>query len=305
MTVRELLHEAEKRLIAAGIGAAGTDACLLMGRALGETQARLPTRMREQVGETERAAFEVMVARRAAREPLAYILEDTEFMGLRFRCDPRAFVPRPDTEILVESVLDAVRACLGDVPPVIADIGTGTGCIAISLAHYLPQARVFATDLSPAALELARANAELNAVQHRVSLLQGEDLEPLFAADVAGQVLVLVSNPPYIPRHEVPDLDPEVSQAEPRLALDGGPDGLDFYRRVLPRLSRLHALRVVGFEFGYDQAAGVIALCQQYLPGWQLQVRQDLAGYDRAVVQTRDRHPTSPLPAAFAVGRGK
>jgi release factor glutamine methyltransferase len=283
MTILEALRTTEDTLRTAGVGSPGTDACLLVAHALGDTLSHLPTRLREELAAEAAARLEPLVARRAAREPLAYVLGDTEFMSLRFLCDSRAFVPRPDTETLVEVVLEAVRAA--DRPAVrIAEIGTGTGCIAISLAHYLPQAQVIATDASPEALSLARENVLLNGVQDRVTLLEGRDLDPLLAAGVSDEIEVLVSNPPYIPSPEVPTLEPEVSAAEPRLALDGGPDGLDFYRRVLPQLAQWPALWLVAFEFGYDQEDAVAEIVRRHLEGWTIAVRKDLAGLPRVVV---------------------
>jgi release factor glutamine methyltransferase len=283
MTVREALREAAGALAGAGIVGAGTDACLLMAHALGDTPGHLPVRMRQELGAAELAGFRELVARRGGREPLAYVTGETEFMGLRFHCDARALVPRPDTEVLVEAVL--ARAPRGEL--LVAEIGTGTGCIAVSLAHFLPRARVVATDASSEALALAAANVALNGLQARVALLEGYDLGPLEGAGLLGQVGVLVSNPPYIPDAEVPGLEPEVSAAEPRLALCGGPDGLDWYRRVLPRLAGLPRLELVGLEFGVGQAEALLALAAGALPGWRLEVTCDLAGLERAVTARR------------------
>jgi release factor glutamine methyltransferase len=279
MTVREALREAAGELARAGIAGGATDARLLMAHALGDTPAHLPVRFGQALAPGDLARFQGLVARRVAREPLAYVTGGTEFMGLRFHCDARAFVPRPDTETLVEAVLARVPSS----EVLVAEIGTGTGCIAVSLAHFMPRARVVATDASAQALALAAENVALNGLEDRVRLLGGQDLAPLAEAGVLGQVGVLVSNPPYIPDGDVAGLEPEVSAAEPRLALCGGPDGLDWYRRVLPQLGTLPRLRLVGLEFGVGQAAGVLGIVAEALPGWEAGVTRDLGGLERAV----------------------
>lgn len=290
MTVNEALKEAETTLLDAGITSPRADAHILLAHVLADTLSHLPTRLREPLDELTETQLGRLVARRVAREPLAYITGETEFMGLRFKCDARALVPRPETETLVETVLDCLPSVGGapspDFPPspLIADIGTGAGCIAVSLAHFLPDARVFATDASADALDLARENAALNDVADRMSFLHGADLQPLFEAGIADEVSVLVSNPPYIPTSVLPTLEPEVSKREPRVALDGGPDGLDFYRRVLPRLPKLPSLRLVALEFGVSQGDDVAELVERHLRGWRTELRRDLSGAPRVVV---------------------
>lgn len=290
MTVNQALRQAEDTLRQAGVGSPGTDACVLMAHVLGETLSHLPTRFRSELGSAEQERFDALVSRRALREPLAYITGDTWFMGLQFHCDPRAFVPRPDTEILVETVLKQIGemgAATADEPVLIAEIGTGTGCIAISLAHHLAAARLFASDVSAEAVELARENARLNGVEARVQFACGPDLEPLKAAGLLDRIAVLVSNPPYIPVGEVPTLEPEVSQAEPRVALEGGHDGLEFYRRILPQVASLPSLRLVAFEFGVEEDEPLGRLFEELLPGWSWHVEMDLAGLPRVIWAAR------------------
>lgn len=284
MTVREALHRAEKRLRRAGVGSPGTDACLLMAHALKVPLSALPPRLREPLPVDHAAQFSALVDRRCAREPLAYIVGDTEFMSLRFLCRPAVFIPRPDTETLVEAVLEVLRPLSG--PLTVAELGTGSGCIAVSVAHFLPQAQVIATDLSPAALELARENARLNGVNGRVRFLEGADLEPLRAAEALEKLVAVVSNPPYIPHGEIANLEPEVGVAEPRLALDGGTDGLDFYRRVLPQLAQLPRLRLAAFEFGVGQEDALAQLAEAYLPHWRIEILPDLGHLPRVLRAT-------------------
>lgn len=292
MTTREALHAAETELRRACVNSAGADSSILLAHALGDTLSHLPTRLSETLAEDVHASFRALIARRVIREPLAYIVGDTEFMGLRLKCDDRAFVPRPDTELLVETALRALAPewagkPIETAPALIADVGTGSGCIAVALAHYLPHARIIATDASEEALELARENAMLSGVADRMTFVHGPDLAPLFAAGLEQELTALVSNPPYVPTDDVVKLDPEVSEREPRIALDGGADGLGCYRTMLPQLATLPALRLVAFEFGYAQDAPLMALVQHHLAGWDVQVLHDLADLPRVVVARR------------------
>lgn len=292
MTTREALHAAETELREACVRSAGVDSSILLAHALGDTLAHLPTRLSEPLADEVHASFRALVARRLIREPLAYIVGDTEFMGLRFKCDERAFVPRPDTELLVEAALRALAPGWNgkpvETPPaLIADVGTGAGCIAVSLAHYLPCARLLATDASREALALARENAVLNDVERRVRFLHGPDLAPLYAAGRAEELTALVANPPYVPTDDVVKLEPEVSEREPLIALDGGADGLGFYRRTLPQLAQLPALRLVAFEFGYAQDEALLGLVGRHLEGWEARILHDLADLPRVVVASR------------------
>lgn len=290
MTARDALRYTEQRLKAARIRFYEVDARLLLAHCLGTTMGRLPTRFADPIGPLAFQALDALVTRRAAREPLSYILGETEFMSLRFRCDSRVLTPRPDTEILVESVIETVRRRFGDFGGrglTLADIGTGSGCIAIALAHALPAADVVATDLSADALDVARANAVLNGLEHRIAFLHGADLEPLVDAGVADRVRVVVSNPPYIPARDFAILEPEVVEHEPHLALYGGEDGLDGHRRILAGLPKLPNAQVVAFEFGFEQEGPLEALVRASLCGWDVSIRNDLAGFPRAIVATK------------------
>lgn len=172
--------------------------------------------------ENELAAYRAMVSRRAQREPLQHILGNQEFMGLEFKTTPAALIPRNDTEILIH---EALRVA-GDARRIL-DIGAGSGCVAIALAKSLPEAAVVSVDISPAAIALAIDNATLNSVS--VDFRSGSLFEPV----VGEKFNLIVSNPPYIPSGDIHGLQPEVRDYEPRLALDGGADGLDFYRQII------------------------------------------------------------------------
>lgn len=217
--------------------------------------------------------------RRIAGEPLAYILGSCEFMGLEFKTDPRALIPRPETELLVEA---AIRYAGGFAAPVIADIGTGSGAIAVSLAKFLPSAKIIAGDISEAALRLAEENASRNGVRGRVVFVRSD----LFSGMRADACDMIVANPPYIVSSEIDGLSPEV-RSEPRLALDGGPDGLHFYRRICAEASRY--LRPGGYllmEIGAGQRRPVEAIIGD--SGLRfVEVKEDYSAIERVIVAAK------------------
>ena len=274
-----------RRLEAAEVDSPRLSAELLLGRALGCDRAALTARSEDAVPPERARVFEGLVARRASREPIQHILGRTEFWSMSFLTDRRALIPRPETELLVEMALAFLR---GRVRPEIADIGTGTGCIALALAHELPEAAVTASDASAEALALAGENARLNGLEGRVRFLRGDMAQPFLAAGLAGRFDVILSNPPYIPCGEIASLQAEVRDHDPRAALDGGVDGLDAYRRLLRETPAL--LRPEGalmMELGAGQAGGVVALAID--AGWRVErVARDLQGIDRVVIVRRE-----------------
>ncbi len=228
-------------------------------------------------------------------EPLAYLTQRREFFGLDFRCDKRALIPRPETETLVEAAVARLKNLKNTSGALVADLGTGTGCIAISVAHALPDARVYATDASPDALELARLNAQLNGVDH-VRFVRG-DIEnwaapllraaPLLDESREARFDAILSNPPYISQLEIETLPAQIRDWEPRLALDGGSDGLDAYRQIAVSCNRL--LKPGGFlmlELGAHQFADARLLFIN--AGWNVETSiRDPAGIERVLVATR------------------
>lgn len=220
----------------------------------------------------ELADYRGMVLRRSRREPLQYILGDQEFRGLDFEVAPGVLIPRHDTEVLVEEALKRAKH-----DALILDIGTGSGCIAVSLAKELPKAQVHAVDLSAEALAVARRNAERNEV--RVEFHQGSLFEPLGGM----RFDLIVSNPPYIPAADIETLQPEVRDFEPRSALDGGLDGLDFYRRIAEQApGYLAANGYVIVEVGIGQAHDVAELLQRHGFG-DIFTAEDPGGIQRVV----------------------
>ena len=234
------------------------------------------------------AAYSALIARRAAGVPTAYLVGHREFFGLDLAVDARVLVPRPETECLVEAVVEALRHRRD---PLVVDIGTGSGAIAIALARALPRARLLATDISCAALDVARKNAERCGVGHRITWHAGPGLEPLRRSMAEGGVDALACNPPYIPSDAVAALAEEVRGWEPRIALDGGPDGLDLHRTIAAGAGRyLAAGGMLAMEVAalWDQAhvvAGLIAATGAFGPA---RVLRDSAGAERVVVAERN-----------------
>jgi len=261
------------------------DAELLLAHALGWPRARLLAEREHAPTSVQAAAFGAMLTRRAALEPVAYLVGQKEFYGLDFYVDRRVLIPRPETELLVELALaEAAHLPPSTVhrPLLIADIGTGSGAIAVALAVQLPAATLYATDLSAEALAVAARNIERHSLGGRVRLLHGDLLAPLpEPADI------IVSNPPYTVLAEV---EANVRAHEPWLALEGGPDGAAIYRRLLAMLpAYLRPGGAVLLEIGAWQGELVAGLLRAALPDAEVRVRQDLAGHDRVVVASHNR----------------
>jgi release factor glutamine methyltransferase len=235
----------------------------------------------------EFTAYCALIARRAAGTPTAYLVGHREFFGLDLVVDARVLIPRPETECLVEAVVETLRP---RQDPLIVDVGTGSGAIAIALARALPGARLLATDISCAALDVARENAERCGVGDRITWRAGPGLDPLRRSIADGRVDALACNPPYIPSDAVAALAEEVRGWEPRIALDGGPDGLDLHRAVVAGAGRcLAAGGVLAMEVAalWDQAhvvGGLIAATGAFGPARAI---RDYAGVERVVVAAR------------------
>jgi release factor glutamine methyltransferase len=232
-----------------------------------------------ELSEPERSAYREFVKRRAGREPAAHILGFWGFYKRDFRLSSDVLTPRSETELLADRAVSWSRS---NGAKTAADIGTGSGCLAVTLALEVPGLRVVATDVSESALEIARANAETLGASGNVDFRAGDLLEPL-AAEPGGLDLV-VSNPPYIPSGDVDGLMPEVARFEPRLALDGGEDGLDCYRRLVPGCARV--LRPGGaliMEIGEEQGGAVRSLIEESGHYRDIEITPDLNGLDRIV----------------------
>jgi len=274
-TLGELLSDARAR-IAGSSSSASLDAQLLMSHVLGVGRAHVLAHPERILTPDESAHFQALVTRRAGGEPMAYIFGQRAFYDRDLLVSPAVLIPRPETELLVEIAIVSEQARRADCAA--ADIGTGSGAIAVTFAAHVPHAAVYAVDVSAEALEIARRNSIENAVQ--VNLLRGDLLAPLIERGVV--VDILMANLPYIASDVVPQLD--VSRYEPALALDGGADGLDLIRRLLadaPRVFRPGALLLL--EIGADQGRSAADAVRAALPFAEVDVVQDLAGLDRIV----------------------
>lgn len=280
LTVMHLLSDASTKFREAGIETPILDAELLLSRATGLSRTRLMMSPQFVPPTAETEQYLEYIRRRAGREPLAYIVGEREFYGLSFQVSSSVLIPRQETEILVEA---AIKALAGIPKPVIVDVGLGSGAIAVAIAKSVPDATVFGTESSIDALEIARHNAERNGVSRQMRFVDGDLLEPLKEMSFD----LIVSNPPYIPSGDIDGLQPEVSQFEPRQALDGGPDGLDVYRRLAadaPPLLQRGGMLIV--EIGIGESDAVVALFEkQGLTG--IRVVRDYSGLPRVVVAVR------------------
>jgi len=278
-TLREALHRAAQALAAAGSEEAALEAELLLAHALGTDRTHLYQRLPDDLPPDAVAAFEALLRRRLAHEPVPYITGRKEFYGLEFEVTPAAIIPRPETETLIELVLGFAGE-RGLAAPRIADIGVGCGAIAVTLAVSLPQAEVIAVDVSADALALARRNAERHAVSARIDFREGDLLAPL-----AAQVDVIAANLPYVRSADFEAGPPEIREHEPRLGLDGGSDGLDLIRRLLRDAPRyLEAGGALFAEIGEEQGEAARALAQSCFPLARIEVKQDLSALDRVLL---------------------
>ncbi|MCZ8514806.1 peptide chain release factor N(5)-glutamine methyltransferase [Paenibacillus filicis] len=327
-TLREAYVEASSFLRRSGVLEPESNARLLLEHLLGESRTGLFLRWPEPFPREREADWQRLLSRKASGEPVQYIIGEQEFYGLPFTVTPAVLIPRPETELLVEQVVRLGRQLWGDgtVPageggglsgnrgrtaaaaepdsacgagqagvagfgsggPRIADVGTGSGAIAVSLAVQCPGWRVTASDISLEALEVARGNSLRHGVAERVAFVEGDLLRPWIER---GEPLdAVVSNPPYIPEGEEPSLQPEVRLYEPHTALFGGADGLEPYRRLTAQLGELAKLpQLVAFEVGQGQAPAVRSLLEQTAKWDEMLVVSDLAGIERHVIAYRKK----------------
>jgi len=273
-----LLREGTRRLEAAAIPTARQDAEWLLATVLGLHRFDLYLEPAREVTAGGRDRFWALVGRRQSHEPLQYLLGFEDFVGLRIRVTPDVLIPRPETEGLVEWAVEILAPLDG---PVAADVGTGSGAIACALAAACPALEVLAIDSSLAALGVAAGNVRAAGLSARVRLVAGDLLAPL--ASLAGRLDMIVSNPPYLPTGIIPSLPREVAGFEPRLALDGGPDGLRVIRRIVAEAPGL--LRSGGtllMEIGEEQA-GLVASLMAAEGFSRIAARRDLRGVERFI----------------------
>ncbi len=256
-TIRRLLTWTESFLREKAIESPRLEAQILLAHVLKCKRIDLYVRSGEEPAEADRAAFKELIKRRVEGCPVAYLVGHREFYQLTIAVTPAVLIPRPETELLV---MEALRLLQGKDSPKVLDVGTGSGCIALGIAKHDKSTRVVATDISPQALEVARKNAAQLGLADRIRFLEGDLLEP--ASDE--QFDLIVSNPPYVAAGEFAGLMKEVRDFDPKLALDGGPDGLTVYRRLVAEAPRrLNPGGVLLLEIGATQEAAIRQLLDQ------------------------------------------
>ena len=284
-------------LESSGVESPRLDAECLLASLLGRDRLHLYAAAEERMPPPVFEVYRALLGRRQAREPLAYLTRTKEFWSLSFAVTPAVLIPRPETETLVETAV----ARLGELQaPVIADIGTGSGAIAVAVAKALPDSRLYATEISSRALDVARENAARHGVLERITFVHGDLVEPLLCLGLAHHCDLMVSNPPYVATRELAGLPAEV-RYEPLEALDGGSDGLDVHRRLINGASTL--LRPGGWlalEMAPGQGPSLSRLLQEQGAFGDIEVTPDLSGRERVIVA----RCTGPGSARSGVGFG-
>jgi len=280
MTLGDALYLTRCELAAANLDCATTEAELLLCHVLGISKTQIYSEPERLLTTKEINRLRHLIQRRLLHEPIAYILRCCEFYGTEFYIDHRALIPRPETELLVEEAINFARHHLSPGNQLtIADIGTGSGAIAISLALALPQVKIYATDISASALEMANINCRRYKVDSQVELLQGNLLEPL-----PEPVDTIVANLPYIRNCELQTLSPEITNFEPTLAIAGGNDGWDKIRLLLDQVpGKLRPEGYLLLEIGQRQDKAVSSMINSYFPQARVELIPDLSGINRVV----------------------
>ncbi len=282
-TIGIALKKAETAFRLAGVSEAGRNAELLLSHLLGLRRHELFISSARLLTGDEEKSFRELLERRKRREPVQHIIGSTEFRGLEMELSKATLIPRPETELVVD---EALRVLSGASDVAIIDLCTGSGCIAISLAIELPTARIWATDISIEALAVAGRNAIRHGVADRIDFLRGDLYDALNGAGLERKAAIIVSNPPYIPDHEIQRLAPEVAVWEPRPALAGGHDGLVFIRRII--LGADNYLANNGhlvMEFGAGQSNLVREFTEE--SGFECEIKKDLSNIERILIAGR------------------
>lgn len=278
VTILEVIKRSTEFLAKKGVESPRLQVELLLAHLLKMPRMNLYLNFERTLNETELETLRALVKRRGNREPLQHLTGSTSFCGFEISVSRDVLVPRPETELLAERGWTFLQSLGAGQPPIALDFGTGSGCLAICLALKCPAAAIHAVDISPAALSVARANAGRHQVTPRITFHEGDG----FGALPAGLAFdLIISNPPYIPRAEIETLDPEVRDHDPRSALDGGADGLDFYRRLAKEShARLNPGGKLMMEFGDGQTFALQEIFQRH--NWVVDaVEMDYSGRER------------------------
>jgi release factor glutamine methyltransferase len=280
MILREALQSVTQTLHRARIADTSVEAELLLGQVLDMSKTQLYTRPERDLTSRETERLRHLVERRLDHEPTAYILGHCEFYGIDFYVDSHTFIPRPETELLVEKAVELAQHISRRRKQItIADVGTGCGAVAISLALALPEAKIYATDISASALEVAAVNCRRHGIDGQVELLQGNLLEPLPRV-----VDMVVANLPYIRDCEFKDLSPEIKNYEPAIAWAGGEEGVDKIREMLEQMrGQLSRGACFLLEIGQGQDKRVRSLVEKHFPEASIELIADLGGIERVV----------------------
>ncbi len=285
LTVGSLITEIRRRLRAAGIESAAQEPVWLMEHALGLSGLRQVVDRTRELSQNETAKVLALLSKRTKREPLQYILGTQEFCGLEFEVNPSVLIPRPETELLVR---ETIRRLPRVQHPTLVDVGTGSGCLAVTLARSISEGTMLAIDLSASALETAKRNADRHAVGSTITWLEGDLLAPLEGRGLEGSVTAIISNPPYIQEAEWPTLQPEVRLYEPRMALMAGPRGTELHERLL--LESIPFLMPGGLlimELGKGQGAALCKKVTSMAAYKSAEIVPDEAGIDRVLIVER------------------
>jgi release factor glutamine methyltransferase len=277
LTILEILDKTSKFFKQKDIENPRLNAERLLAALLEMDRVQLYLQYDRMMSKSETELYREYVRRRAENEPLQYIIGETEFMGLNFKVSPAALIPRPETEILIEKVL-LLKESHQFINPKIWDIGTGSGCIAIALAHYWPECSVIASDVSKESLDLAKTNASINKVSEQIKFSVHDILkDPL---DSFKPVDIIVSNPPYISLQEYKDLENEIRLFEPKIALTDNSAGLTFYEKIFSLIENSHICKFIFVELSGTHPVKIIELAEKFNFS-EIQVFKDLNNHSR------------------------
>lgn len=257
------------------------DAQVLLAHTLGVERIYLIVNKDRILNKEEWEKYNGLLGERLQGVPVQYLVKNQEFMGLDFYVEEGVLIPRPDTEILVEKIISMIDQSKSYN---IADIGTGSGAITVSLGRFIKNSYIYSIDISEKALTIGKRNAENHGVASKISFLKGSIYQPLQDLKLENKLDIIVSNPPYIPTKDIEGLQVEVSKYEPKEALDGGADGLDFYRKIINEAHRyLKPGGLIALEVGHDQAEKIAELLNAKKCYTNIETTKDLAGIDRVV----------------------
>jgi release factor glutamine methyltransferase len=286
MEINKLLEKGVDLIKGREFGNPVLEAILILSNLLNVDKTYIYTHSKDEVSQEVGDKYLKLMDKRASGYPVQYILKEREFMGLDFYIEEGVLVPRPDTEILVEYIIEYIKEEYSGEKINILDLGIGSGAISLSLAYYCRNSEVYGVDIGDIPLKVANINKERFNLNN-VNFYKGDLFKAIEGLNLEGQFHIIASNPPYIPREEINKLQKEVKDFEPRLALDGGKDGLDFYRRITPK-SKNYLVKggLLIYEIGYDQGEAVRDILIK--EGFQrISILKDLQGLDRVIFGTK------------------